>query len=316
MGYSEEAIAFSVIPAGEQVRFEDRVSFLYVDQCLVRQDRTGVVALRRSEGDTAEEDEQVLLSRIQIPVAGLAVLCLGPGTSISSAALTSCTRSGCTVIFSGANGVNAYSHATPLTSSARWAIAQTRLIASEDFQKQAAVQLYKRQFGLEDMPGSNIEAMRGMEGRLMRNAYRNEAKKARIRGFRRDTHAKDPVNVGLNIANSIMYGLAATACTTLGVNPALGIIHRGDIRALLYDLADLYNANTVIPLVFSHAHDEDPVTAIRKGLRVEIRRKRILEGMLDALMDVLRVHLPERDDDRLIGDDEQVPGHVQYGQDS
>ena len=94
MGYSEEAIAFSVIPAGEQVRFEDRVSFLYVDQCLVRQDRTGVVALRRSEGDTAEEDEQVLLSRIQIPVAGLAVLCLGPGTSISSAALTSCTRSG------------------------------------------------------------------------------------------------------------------------------------------------------------------------------------------------------------------------------
>lgn len=314
--YSEEALAFSVIPAGQQVRFGDRVSFLYIDRCLVRQDRTGVVAVRKEEDNDAEAETGAIYSRIQLPVAGLAVLCLGPGTSISNAAITSYTRSGCSVIFSGANGVNAYSHATPLTSSARWAIAQAKLIASDEFQKVAAVKLYKRQFGLEDMPGSNIESMRGMEGRLMRNAYRTEAKKAKIRGFKRDTEAGDPVNVGLNIANSIMYGLAATACTALGVNPALGIIHRGDIRALLYDLADLYKASTVVPLVFAHANDLDPITSIRKALRVEIKKKRILEGMLDALMDVLRPHLPERDDDRLIGEGEQVPGHVQYGRDS
>ena len=94
MTYSEEAIAFSQIPAGHQVRFEDRVSFLYLERCSVRQDKTGVVAYSKVEGES-------LIQRVQLPVSGLAVLHLGPGTSISAAAMTSCTRAGVTVMFTG-----------------------------------------------------------------------------------------------------------------------------------------------------------------------------------------------------------------------
>ena len=44
MAYSEEALAFSTIPTKDQVRLEDRVSYLYLEYCQVRQDRTGVIA--------------------------------------------------------------------------------------------------------------------------------------------------------------------------------------------------------------------------------------------------------------------------------
>lgn len=310
MGYSEEALAFSTIPANHQVRAEDRLSFLYLERCIVRQDRTGVIAIQENE-----ETGELIVDRIQLPVASLGVLCLGPGTSVSHAAMTSCARAGCTVIFTGGGGVNAYSHATPLTSSARWAIAQARLIAGDEKQRVAAVELYKRQFGLQHMPGSSIKAMRGMEGRIMRTTYREEAKKAKVKAFKRDTTAEDPINVGLNVANSIMYGVAATVCSAIGVNPALGIIHRGDARALLFDLADLYKASTVIPIVFAHAHDEEPLVGIRRDLRREINRKKIMAGMLDALMAVLSPHLPNREDDRIIDDAGEVSGHTQYGKD-
>lgn len=323
MSYSQEALAFSTIPPSYQIRIEDRVSFLYLEYCLVRQDRTGVIAIRRpaEDNDDTSADMSVPgtnkadIQRIQLPVAGLGVLCLGPGTSISNATTTSCTRSGCTVVFSGGGGINAYAHATPLTSSARWAIAQARMFASDEALKEAAIKLYSKQFGTKKVPAARIEVMRGVEGRMMRDVYRDESKKAKIRGFKRDTKATDPVNAGLNIANSIMYGLAATICAAIGVNPALGIIHRGDINALLFDLADLYKARIVIPLVFRHAHDADPIESIRKNLRNEIFKKKLMEDMLETLMNVLEPHLPERNDDRLIDDDGEVVGHTQYGKD-
>ncbi|SDU78615.1 CRISP-associated protein Cas1 [Arcanobacterium phocae] len=315
MSYSQEALAFSTIPANHQVRIEDRISFLYLEYCLVRQDRTGVVAIQDATDDDDNPDSEATVTRIQLPVAGLGVLCLGPGTSISNAAITSCARSGCTVAFSGGGGVNAYAHATPLSSSAKWAIAQARLISSLDAQKVAAIKLYSKQFGAGQVRDASIKVMRGIEGRIMRTTYRDLAKKAKIKGFKRDTAAADPINTGLNVANSIMYGVAATVCAAIGVNPALGIIHRGDIRALLFDLADLYKARIVLPLVFSHAHDEDPISEIRRDLRRQIHNKHILEDMLGTLMEILEPHLPNRDDDRLINDHGEVSGHVQYGKD-
>ena len=123
MAYSEEAIAFSTIPPTQQVRLEDRVSFLYLERCVVRQDKTGLVAFRA-------QDEGQDNWRIQIPVGGISLLLLGPGVSISSAAMTSCARAGATVMFVGGGGVPCYATATPLTSTARWAIAQARLVSN------------------------------------------------------------------------------------------------------------------------------------------------------------------------------------------
>lgn len=310
MAYSQSAIAFSVIPAGHQVRLEDRVSFAYIEYAQVVQNRTGVVALSEVDGEFVQQE-------IQIPVGSLAVLALGPGTSITQPAITSCTRAGVTVLFSGGGGVPAYAAATPLTSSARWAIAQARLISNERHQREAALVLYKKQFGLESMAGGSIRVMRGLEGRRMRDTYRDLAQKHKIRGFKRVVASEDDVNVALNIANSILYGCAASACSAIGVNPALGIIHRGDARSLLFDLADLYKPKITLPAAFASAGSEEVPKEVRRRIRKALVSERVLEGMLATLMEVLTPHLPNRDDDRLIGDtlSEEKDGHTQYGLD-
>lgn len=307
MGMSDEAIAFSTIPASSQVRLEDRVSYAYLEYARVMQDRTGVVAL-------FEEKSEFKRLKVQIPASSIAVVILGPGTSITQAAMTSCTRAGATVMFAGGGGVPAYSHATPLTSSARWAIAQARLISNPRYQRDAALKLYRRQFGDEEMDVNSIRSMRGIEGQRMKILYRMLSKKHGVKSFRRETGANDGVNVALNIANSMLYGCAASACAAISVNPALGIIHRGDARSLLYDLGDLYKPTVTLPVSFSCADEEDVPAAVRKKMRKRIHGDRILQGMLSALMEVLEPHLPNRNDDRLIGDtlDSEVTGHTQY----
>ncbi|AWB82412.1 type I-E CRISPR-associated endonuclease Cas1 [Corynebacterium yudongzhengii] len=308
MAYSEDAVVFAQIPAESQVRFEDRVSFLYLERCTIKQDKTGVVAYSAVDGES-------YVQRIQIPVSGIVVIQLGPGTSITAAAMTSCTRAGATVMFTGGGGVPAYSHAVPLTNSSRWAIAQARLVASERNQRKAAIKLYKKQLGVElEADETSIAVMRGIEGRMMKGVYREQAKKYSVKNFRRDTKAEDPVNLALNLANSILYGCAASACHAIGVNPALGVIHRGNTRALLFDLADTYKPTVSIPLAFKSSADTDPMAALRRSLRDEIYRRDILKGMLATLMEILEPHLPERDDDRLIaGRGDEVDGHTQYG---
>ncbi|MDY3049985.1 MAG: type I-E CRISPR-associated endonuclease Cas1e [Rothia sp. (in: high G+C Gram-positive bacteria)] len=309
MTYSEEALAFSTIPTNHQVRLEDRVSFLYLEYCVIRQDKTGVIAYG---GDT--EEGPIAGKRVQLPVSGLSVLMLGPGTSITQPAMTSCTRAGTTVMFTGGGGVPAYSHATALTSSARWAIAQAHLVAQEKHQRTAALTLYKKQLGIEHMSGGTIATMRGLEGRAIRNLYRDTAKKYKITGFRRRVDSEDNVNKALNLANSILYGCAASACAALGVNPALGIIHRGDARSLLFDLADLYKPSLSIPVAFACHQSVNLAEEVRTGVRKELVKQQVLKGMIQTLMEVLSPHLPERDDDRLIVDrGEEVEGHTQYG---
>lgn len=316
MAYSEEAIAFSTLPVSHQIRLEDRLSFLYLEHCKVRQDRTGVIAL---QGDDPSDPDSLFFGlpsrvRIQLPVAGLSVLMLGPGTSISQPAATSCARAGTSIMYCGGGGVPMYSLATPLTASARWAIAQARLVSNEAKQRKAATILYRKQLGIEDMPGTSIANMRGLEGRLMRDTYKRFAAKYKIRDFKRDTAATDPVNESLNLANAILYGCAASACSAIGLNPALGIIHRGDARSLLFDLADLYKPSLTIPLAFKHANREDYLAAVRRDMRKSLVKDRILAEMLSVLMEILEPHLPARDDDRLIGGrNNEVTGHTQYG---
>ena len=112
MGYSDKARAFTRIPVVDQVRLEDRVSFLYLEHCQVVQDRTGVWALREG-ADGHRTPNGPDKERVQIPVGGICVVMLGPGTSVTQPAMTSMANSGATVMFTGGGGVPAYAAAVP-----------------------------------------------------------------------------------------------------------------------------------------------------------------------------------------------------------
>jgi CRISPR-associated protein Cas1 len=289
---------------------------LYLEHSQVLQDRTGVWAIREGELglDGQRTSKGPEKERVQIPVGGICVVMLGPGTSVTQPAMTSMANSGATVMFTGGGGIPAYASAVPLTSSSRWAQAQAHMWASDVALVDAARHLYLTRFPAFPTDVTiTLNAMRGLEGRMVRDAYQTCARNAGHRYFKRDPTADDPVNTSLNVANGILYGCAASACAALAVNPALGVIHRGNARALLFDLADVYKTTISIPAAFRAASESDPTEAVRKDIRAQVHRRKLLPAMVALLCEILTVHLDATDrGDQLMGEGGHVPGHTNY----
>lgn len=299
--------AFNKLPITAQTRFEDRVSFLYLEYRKIVQDEFGVIAL--SQDDTGE----LVKEHLQIPVGGLALLALGPGTSITNAAMTSATRYGCVVEFVTGGALSANSVIAPLTSSSKWALAQAQVVSNDAEARKVAKLFYSKQFGVTTFQGS-IAQMRAIEGALMKKAYSVEAKRYKVAKFRRQTASEDNVNVALNVCNSIMYGIAAAAVGALGMNQALVVIHRGNIGAFLFDIADFYKPSIVIPIAFSLAHEstEDVPMLARKRLRSELHKKKVLRDIMITLQEAFSPYLPSTKGDRLIGLNSEAEGHANH----
>jgi len=306
VAYSERALKFANIGVGEQVRLTDRVSYLYLEYAQIIQDKTGVVALQSDETGN-------IRGEIRVPIGSIAVVMLGPGTSISHAAASSLAAAGTSLMFTGGGGINSYATARPLTGSARWAEAQARLWASSAHRVAAARLLYKARLGGMPIPvNARIATLRGLEGQMMRAEYKSLALKHGIK-FHRETAAEDPVNVGLNLGNSILYGVAASVCSALSLNPALGVIYQGDARALFYDLADVYKQTITLPIAFLSANEKDPQGFVRRKVRSVLAQRRILDDMLAMTMRILSPHLSDIDGDVLLDDAGTVAGHTNYG---
>lgn len=303
----EETAAFSKIPPIDQNRFENRISFLYLEYSKIVQNKLGVVAYSEENGKIFEK---------KIPVAQIAVLALGPGTSITNPAVTSASRSGCTVMFTGGGGFPLNTVSAPLTSSSRWAVAQAMVISNKSHARAVAKEFYKKQFNNDAFKGS-ISQMRSMEGNLIKKMYAYESKKHGLKFFKRDTAGNDNVNVALNISNALLYGISASCINSLAMSESLGIIHRGNVKAFLFDIADLYKLNISIPVAFSSIDQksENLPSYVRRKTRALIMEHKIMQDLPKFIISVFEPYLPEQMDDRLIsGYGEDVEGHVNYGE--
>ncbi len=307
MAYSEGAIQLQRPDLTDLPRIGDRIAFLFLDKVRVEQGRTGL------EAWSADEDRRPI--RTVIPVAQLAVLCLGPGTSVTGPAMTTLFRAGTAVIFTGADGLVAYASARPLASDGRWAAAQARLFADPPARLAAARLLYQERFPNDPLPnGVPLASLRGLEGHRVKATYRLLAAQHKQGAFRRVTlGATDPVNVCLNRANSLLYGVALAITGALGLSPSLGVIHQGSTGAFLYDLADVYKTTVSIPAAFEAATHSTPGDHIGRLVRKRLHDQRVLPAML-ALTQALFGDLVQAEDgtDQLLDDKGFVPGLVNW----
>lgn len=307
VAYSEGAIQLLRPDLTDLPRIGDRVAFLFLDKVRVEQGRTGL------EAWSADEDRNPI--RTVIPVAQLAVLCLGPGTSVTGPAMTTLFRAGTAVIFTGADGLVAYAAARPLASDGRWAAAQARVFANPDARLAAARILYQARFPNDALPdGAPLASLRGLEGHRVKSTYRLLAGQYKRPGFRRVTQgATDSVNICLNRANSLLYGVALAVSGALGLSPSLGVIHQGATGAFLYDLADVYKTTVSIPAAFGAAVQSKPEDHIGRLVRQKLHEQRILPSML-TLTQVLFAGFVDAEDgtDQLLDDHGFVPGLVNW----
>jgi CRISPR-associated protein Cas1 len=137
--------------------------------------------------------------------------------------------------------------------------------------------MYEIRF-IEEIPKDLVlKQIRGLEGRRVRNAYLKASKKTGVvwngRNYKHDWSDTDEINKLLSIANSCLYGVCHSAIISLGYSPSLGFIHTGKQLSFVYDIADLYKAETTIPVSFEICSKEIAFGEKMKELRTLLREK-------------------------------------------
>ncbi len=277
-------------------RFDDKLTYLYVEHAVIEQQDTAVAA-HKADGGT-----------IAIPAASLAVLLLGPGTTLTHAAVKTLADNNCQVLWLGEHGVRFYAHGLGGARSSRNLLRQAFLSTQETARLQVVVRMYCMRF--DDQPGADItlQQLRGKEGIRVREAYAQAAREFGIewRGRqyeRKKWSAADPVNRALSAANSCLYGLCHAAILSGGYSPALGFIHTGKQLSFVYDVADLYKAEFTIPMAFRQAAagPNDLESRVRRACRDEFRSSKLVQRILPDIAKALDVSPTDTDDS---GDDE------------
>lgn len=262
-------------------KFRDGWSYLYVEHCRIDQDQQAV-ALHDADG------------KVAVPCANLAVLMIGPGVSITHAAVKNLADHGCLVAWCGEEGIRFYALGLGETRSAANLLHQARLWASRRLRMQVVRRLYQMRFTEPLAPDLSLRRIRGLEGIRVRRCYEEAARATGVawsgRNYRRDDWMRaDPVNRALSTANSCLYGICHAAIVSAGFSPALGFIHTGTMLAFVYDVADLYKTEITIPLAFRAAAESDSGVErrVRLACRDRFRESRLLARIVPDIQRAL-----------------------------
>lgn len=283
-------------------KFRDSISHLYIEHCRVDRD-TKAICFHTIDGT------------VPVPCANLGVLMLGPGVSISHAAIMSLADNGCLVIWCGEEGVRYYASGTGETRSARNTLYQARLWADDATHLAVVRRMYEIRFEKPLPPNLTLKQIRGMEGIRVRTTYAEMSRTTGVpwshRTYARDSWGTaDPINRALSAANSCLYGICHAGILSAGFSTSLGFIHTGKVLSFVYDIADLYKTEVTIPIAFREAAQEGSSleTRVRHAVRDHIASSKIMKRIVDDIYNVLNID--ESVDEESYADDPARPSEL------
>lgn len=200
-------------------------------------------------------DEQGV--RVQIPAGGVACLLLEPGVTLTHAAVVLAAGCGTRFFGWGRPGCACIRRAARGRVPTKL-LYQARLALEDGPRLQVVRAMYRFRFGEEPPARRSVEQLRGIEGARVRALYQQLAKRHGLEWKRRnydpkDWDAADPLNQAVSVANHCLYGVCEAAVLAAGYAPAIGFIHTGKPLSFVYDIADLFKFDTVIPAAFQSA---------------------------------------------------------------
>lgn len=262
-------------------KFRDGWSYLYVEHCKIEQESKSI-AVFDADGKTS------------VPCAALCLLLMGPGTSVTHAAISALTDNGCLVCWSGEEGVRFYAHGQGTTRYSHNLLRQAQLWADMNLRLLVVRKMYCMRFDSPLDEGLTLAQIRGKEGVRVREAYAIAARETGVAWTgrcydRSDWSCSDPINRALSSANSCLYGVCHAAILALGLSPALGFIHTGKMLSFVYDVADLYKTRLSIPVAFQTVQEgtDKLETRVRWKIRDELREQRLLKTIVTDIQSVL-----------------------------
>lgn len=298
----------------ELPKFRDGLSYLYLEHGRIEQEDQAI-AHYGPDGMTA------------VPVAALGVLMLGPGTSVTHAAVKALANNGCSVFWVGEEMVRFYASGTGETRSTQHLMQQAKAWADPAAHMAVVKRLYHLRFP-DPLPADlTLQQIRGHEGVRVRDTYAHWSRETSVpwhgRNYNRGNWGQaDPINRAISAGASCLYGLCHAAIVSAGYSPALGFIHTGKQLSFVYDVADIYKADTLIPTAFvvTAESPEGIERRVRSALRDRMREIKLLERVvtdLHALFEGLEFSDPYADDAAKPGElwdpEGNVPGGIAYG---
>jgi CRISPR-associated protein Cas1 len=238
-------------------------------------------------------------TRTQIPVGGLAGIMLEPGARISHAAVALAARVGTLITWVGEGGVRFYSSGQPGGARSDRLLWQAAIALDDSARLRVVRKMYEMRFGDAAPARRSIDQLRGIEGVRVRESYALLAKQHGVDWKRRsydpkDWEAGDIPNRCLSAATACLHGLSEAAVLAAGYAPAIGFLHSGKPRSFVYDIADLFKLDTVVPEAFRIAGlaakgklDMHPDRAVRLACRDSFRKTGLLNRIIPAIEEVL-----------------------------
>jgi CRISPR-associated protein Cas1 len=272
----------TLLPPLKPIAIKERLSVLFIekghldvlDGAFVVVDKTGV--------------------RTHVPVGGVACLMLEPGTRVSHAAIALAARVGTLLVWVGEAGVRLYSSGQPGGARSDRLLYQAKLALDENLRLKVVRQMYSMRFGEEPPARRSVEQLRGIEGARVRETYKLIAKKYGVEWKARnydtsDWDKGDIPNRCLSSATSCLYGVAEAAVLAAGYAPAVGFIHTGKPLSFVYDVADIYKFETVVPVAFKIAakNPHNPEQQVRIACRDVFRETRLLDRIIPDIEEML-----------------------------
>ncbi|BBA36467.1 CRISPR-associated Cas1 family protein [Methylocaldum marinum] len=271
-----------LLPPLKPIAMKERVSLIFIeygeidvlDGSFVVIDKTGV--------------------RTHIPVGSIACIMLEPGTRVSHRAAALAARVGTLLVWVGEAGVRLYASGQPGGARSDRLLYQAKLALDEEARLKVVRKMYEFRFNEKPPERRSVQQLRGIEGARVRKMYELLAKRYGVTWKHRNYDADewgsgDLPNRCVSAATACLYGITEAAVLAAGYAPAVGFIHTGKPLSFVYDIADLFKFDTVVPVAFKIAAEApaNPERAVRLACRDMFRKSKLLEKIIPAIEEIL-----------------------------
>lgn len=232
---------------------------------------------------------------IRLPVATLSAIMLGPGTTVTHAAIKACSQCNTPLCWVGAEGLRFYAFGVSPTHDNSRARHQAAIHGSSARRAEVARRMFRLRFGGEEITDVPINTLRAMEGKRIKALYAELGAKYGVtwKGRQYDQsnwQLADGINRAISAANAALYALTTAIVCSMGYLPQLGFVHSAGVLPFVFDMADIYKPETTLDAAFQalaidpDANEHDVITRL-KPLLEERRVVQRLPQDIDKLLD-------------------------------
>ncbi|HPA78933.1 MAG TPA: type I-E CRISPR-associated endonuclease Cas1e [Kiritimatiellia bacterium] len=221
---------------------------------------------------------------LRVPAATLSVILLGPGTTVTHAAIKACADCNTPLCWVGADAVRFYAFGITPTHDNSRARLQSKLHASPSKSAEIARRMFAKRFPGVDVAARSVSELRGMEGQRVRALYIELGSKYGVTWKGRNYNPAnweiaDNINRAVSAANAGLYALTASIVCSMGYLPNLGFIHTSGTWPFIFDVADVYKPVTSLPAAFSviSQNPDADTQEVLAQLKIEIEAQKLLQ---------------------------------------